>query len=253
MQMMFTIAAAEQGARTASTGIADLFVKSFDIFTVLLMLASLAAGTVIVRCLIEIRSSRLMPEESERQIRRLLREGNLDGLESYLQRDESFIGQVLRAGIIVPGADRSAVRNACELAAGEQCARWFRKIEPLSVIGNLGPLLGLAGTVWGMVIAFGVLSTSGGQANPADLSGGIAKALFHTLLGLLVAIPSLLVFGLYRSVVDKLCTRAMGICGELAEALCDVKGGVVHTSSNGGGAVPASAFNGVGRGAGQPV
>jgi biopolymer transport protein ExbB len=214
-------------AAAGGTSVLDLFRQSFDVFTVLLVLGSLAAGTVIVRAMIEIRAARITPEESERQLRRLLADGNLDGVESFVQRDNSFYAHVLRAGLAAPasgGADRAAIRNASELAASEQCARWFRIIEPLNVIGNLGPLLGLAGTVWGMVIAFNVLSASSGQANPADLSGGIAKALFHTLLGLVVAIPALLVFGLYRSYVDRLCTRAMTISAEMVEMLCDLRG-----------------------------
>ncbi len=247
MNSLLLLAAAEP-AKSVSLGVADLFRQSFDIFTVLLVLASIAAGTVIVRAIIEIRAARVVPDESERQVRRFLADGNLAGLESFLQRDTSFYGYVLRAGMTAPASDRPAIRNACELAASEQCARWFRKIEPLNVIGNLGPLLGLAGTVWGMVIAFGVLSSAGGQANPADLSGGIAKALFHTLLGLVVAIPSLLVFGLYRSVVDKLCTRAMAVSAELVELLCDARSGVTSASSASI-TPPANAFNGVARAA----
>ncbi|MFN0011001.1 MAG: MotA/TolQ/ExbB proton channel family protein, partial [Phycisphaerales bacterium] len=106
----------------------------------------------------------------------------------------------------------------------------FRKIEPLNIIGNLGPLLGLAGTVWGMVIAFAALGQAGGQANPAVLSVGISKALFHTLLGLMLAVPALTVFGFYRSIVDKLCNRAMAISAELVELLPErAAGGARHT------------------------
>lgn len=227
-----------------------LFWQSSDLFTILLVIGSIAAGTVIVRCIFELRASRITPDETERQLRRMLSEGNLAGLDSFLQREESFYSHVIRAALTVPAHDRAGVRNAAELAASEQCARWFRKIEPLNVIGNLGPLLGLAGTVYGMVLAFVKLGSAGGQANPGLLSGEIGKALFHTLLGLIVAIPALLVFGLYRSQVDKLCTRAMGVSAELVELLCDAR----EAQSKAGPAphqpaisAPASAFNGVAR------
>ena len=62
---------------------------------------------------------------------------------------------------------------------------------------------------WGMIIAFTSLGAADGQAGPADLSLGISKALFHTLLGLVLAIPCLLTFGIYRGIVDRICTRAM--------------------------------------------
>jgi biopolymer transport protein ExbB len=111
------------------------------------------------------------------------------------------------------------MREAAELAASEESARWFRKIDMLSVIGNLGPLVGLAGTVWGMILAFTSLGETGGQAGPAQLSLGISKALFHTLLGLCLAIPCLLAYGWYRGVVDRLCTRAIVSASEVIEAL----------------------------------
>jgi biopolymer transport protein ExbB len=219
------------------TTIADLFRQSADLFTLVLLLGSIVVGTVIVRCFIEVRRARITPDDSEAQIRRMLTDANLAGLETYLQRDSSFYSHVLRAALAVPvgaqGAyDRAAIRNAAELAASEQCARWFRKIEPLNVIGNLGPLVGLAGTVYGMVLAFVRLSNAGGQANPGMLSGDIGKALFHTLLGLVVAIPALLVFGLYRAQIDKVCTRAMAISAELVEQLCVLR----EAGGSGGGA-----------------
>jgi biopolymer transport protein ExbB len=214
-----------------SSAALDLFTKSFDGFTVLLLLASLAAVTIIIKCFLEVTVRNIAPPESEGAIRKAIADRNTAGLEALLQRDTSFYGNVLRAAHACPG-DRVAVRNAAELAASEQCSRWFRKIEPLNVIGNIGPLLGLAGTVYGMVIAFAKLQESAGTATPADLSGGIAKALFHTLLGLLVALPALLVFGLYRSRVDGICTRAMAVSAELVEGYCDLREPASSASSS---------------------
>jgi biopolymer transport protein ExbB len=111
------------------------------------------------------------------------------------------------------------MREAAELAASEESASWFRKIDLLNVIGNLGPLVGLAGTVWGMILAFTSLGETGGQAGPAQLSLGISKALFHTLLGLCLAIPCLFAYGMLRNKLDKLCTRAIVVASEIVEYL----------------------------------
>lgn len=70
-----------------------------------------------------------------------------------------------------------------------------------------------------MVIAFAALGQAGGQASPASLSTGISKALFHTLLGLLLAVPALTVFGFYRTRIDRLCNRAMIASAGLVELL----------------------------------
>ncbi|MBC7835552.1 MAG: MotA/TolQ/ExbB proton channel family protein, partial [Phycisphaerales bacterium] len=197
----------------------SLFMQSFDLFTVLLVLGSLIAWTVIIMCVIEIRRKNIVPDESEQIIRKLTKGGLWSDLRDFVSEDDAYVSRVVRAALASPVDDKDAVREAAELAASEESARWFRKIEPLNVIGNLGPLLGLAGTVYGMVLAFAALGQAGGQANPASLSEGISKALFHTLLGLMLALPALAFFGHYRTVVDKLCTRAMVVSAELVELL----------------------------------
>jgi len=203
----------------ANVNIWELFQQSFDFFTVLLVLASLAAWTFIVAAMIEIRSGRVLPARAEAVIRSLIDQKQWPELRAFVTEDRSFISRVVAAAMNAPGADRDGMREAAELAASEECARWFRKIEPLNVLGNLGPLLGLAGTVWGMVIAFAALGQTGGEASPATLSLGVSKALFHTLLGLLLAVPALTVFGFYRGITDRLCNRAMVVAAELVEML----------------------------------
>ena len=197
----------------------ELFQQSFDLFTVLLLVASLVAWSIIVITIIEVREKNILPVESEEAIRTFAAKGQWGEVRKFAESDTSFVSAVVLAGMVQPGDSKDAVRNAAELAASEQCAKWFRKIEPLNVIGNMGPLLGLAGTVWGMVIAFAALGQSGGQASPATLSLGVSKALFHTLLGLLLAVPALGIFGFYRSRIDRLCNRAMMVSAALVELL----------------------------------
>jgi biopolymer transport protein ExbB len=197
----------------------ELFSQSFDLFTVLLVVGSLAGWTIIIICMIEVRKSNVAPDEPVQIISGLCKAGRWNDLRTFVDEDDALVSRVVRAGMAVPTDDKDAVREAAELAASEEAARWFRKVEPLNVIGNLGPLLGLSGTVWGMIIAFAALGQSGGQASPANLSLGISKALFHTLLGLLLAVPCLTIYGFYRSLIDKLCTRAMVAASDLVEML----------------------------------
>ncbi len=213
---------AANGAAEAAGGrisLWELFSQSFDLFTVLLVIGSLAGWTIIIICMIEIRKANIAPDEPVQIITGLAKAGRWNDLRAFVDEDDAMVSRVVRAGMNVPTDDKDSVREAAELAASEESARWFRKVEPLNVIGNLGPLLGLSGTVWGMIIAFAALGQSGGQASPANLSLGISKALFHTLLGLLLAVPCLTVYGFYRSLIDKLCTRAMVAASDLVEML----------------------------------
>lgn len=206
-------------AAPQATGLWPLFRQSFDVFTVLLLAGSLVGVTVIFLCVFEVRAKNILPGTVIARLRDLARSGRWEDLAIAVREDDSFVSRVLRPAVELSGADRTAIRDAAELAASEESARWFRKIDLLNVIGNLGPLVGLAGRVWGMILAFTSLGNTGGQAGPADLSLGISKALFHTLLGLCLAVPCLLVFGVYRAVVDRLCTRGIVIAGEIVERL----------------------------------
>lgn len=211
------IAAAPAAASPA--GAWALFRQSFDVFTVLLALGSVTAVAVIARCAMDLRAARLAPARSLRRIEAYLDEGRPDELGELAATDGTLPARVVAAAAAQRRRGRAAMREAAELTAAEECARRFRLIEPLNVIGNLGPLVGLAGTVWGMILAFTSLGNTGGQAGPADLSLGISKALFHTLLGLCLAIPCLLAFGHYRLVVDRLCNRAVALAWALVERI----------------------------------
>lgn len=210
--------ASSASAAEGAMGLWSLFRQSVDIFTVLLVTGSVVAVAVIISCAIDIRAAKILPRRSLDTIDDLARGRRWDDLKEFVARDNSFVGRVLDAAF-KSGGDRQAFHEAAELAASEESARWFRKIELLNIIGNLGPLIGLAGTVWGMILAFTSLGETGGQAGPSDLSLGISKALFHTLLGLCLAIPCLLFFGMYRSTVDRLCTRGMVLCGRLVDQI----------------------------------
>lgn len=199
-------------------GVWPLFLQSFDFFTVLLIIGSVAAGAFIFRAIVEIRGSAILSARRIAAIEDLIRTGRIGELKAFVDRDDSLISVALRAAL-AHNHTRESMREAAEMAASENVAAWFRRIEPLNILGNLGPLVGLAGTVWGMIIAFTSLGEAGGTAGPADLSLGISKALFHTLLGLCLAIPCLVVFGFYRSIIDRHCTRALVVASELVEQL----------------------------------
>ncbi len=201
-------------------GLMALFWSSADAFTGLIVLGSFIAVAVIVRGVLEIRQSRIMPAESIDEIRKRINRADWMGLRQFVESDDSFPGRVLAAAM-GSTRGRASARDAAELTASEEAARWFRRIEMLNVLGHLGPLLGLVGTVYGMILAFAALGETGGQAGPGELSLGISKALFHTFLGLLLAIPSLFAYGWLRTIADRICTRAMVVSAELVDSLPD--------------------------------
>lgn len=101
----------------------------------------------------------------------------------------------------------SAVEKAMEDASQEQAARLFRKVEYLALVGNIAPMLGLLGTVYGLVLAFKKVAESRGTALAADLADGIYLALVTTVMGLVVAIPALSAYAIFRSRIEQLASE----------------------------------------------
>lgn len=200
-------------------GLLPLFMQSLDAFTIVLIGGSLVAGALIVRCVLDLRGSKILPDSSLSRIDTLIDEDRWGELKEFVKKDETFASVVVGAALREQERGRDAMVDASEIAASTETARHFRKIELLNLIGNLAPLVGLAGTVWGMVIAFASLGAAGGQAGPEELSVGISKALFHTLLGLVLAIPCLLAHGVYRAMVDKICSRGIAETARIVERL----------------------------------
>jgi biopolymer transport protein ExbB len=200
-------------------GLWELFTQSFDVFTILLLAGSVVGVAVILQCLREVRPARIVPADNAARLMDLAHRGQLDELQTETSRHATMTHRIVRAALPHAEGSRWAMRDAGELAASEESAAWFRKIDLLNIIGNLGPLVGLAGTVWGMILAFTSLREAGDQARAADLSQGISKALFHTLLGLCLAIPCLLAYGILRNKLDRLCTRAIVLASNVVEAL----------------------------------
>lgn len=209
------------GAPAASAW--SLFVQSIDLFTIVLAAGSVAAVALLVQSLLEIRRDKLLPEAELLRLDTLTRGGPRSELVGYVRSRESFGAAVLRSMLEAEdaagptGLSDAAARESAQLQADAQCARLLRRIEPLSTIGNMAPLVGLAGTVWGMILAFTTIGAEGGTAGPAQLSLGISKALFHTLLGLCLAVPALVAYGFLRSRVDRLCDEALSHTNILVE------------------------------------
>ncbi|OHB80423.1 MAG: hypothetical protein A2V98_21025 [Planctomycetes bacterium RBG_16_64_12] len=170
----------------------------------LIMLLSVAAVALVIEHVMTIRAAVLMPPGLAEETRELLAAGKVGPASQRCQMQQSFLAHVLGAGLAEADSGWPAVEKAMEDATAEQSARLFRKIEYLSVIGNIAPMMGLLGTVIGMVVAFREVADTQGAARAADLAEGIYLALVTTVEGLIVAIPSLAAFTVFRNRVDQL-------------------------------------------------
>jgi biopolymer transport protein ExbB len=101
------------------------------------------------------------------------------------------------------------MRNLLFESLQEQASRLMRRIEWLNLIGNVSPMVGLFGTVFGMIKLFNAIVTAGGQPQPVHLAGGISVALVTTFWGLFIAIPALAIHSVFRSRIETLANDAV--------------------------------------------
>lgn len=169
-----------------------------------LVLLSMLAVYLIVEQAMTLRKNEVMPTGLADQIRQLLAQGRLQDANDLCRKKPSPLSFILLSGLSELDFGWQAMEKAMEDAVAEQAAKLYRKIEYLSVIGNLAPMCGLLGTVTGMIFAFQQVAVSQGTAGAADLAEGIYSALVTTVAGLLVAIPSLGAFAVLRNRIDQL-------------------------------------------------
>jgi biopolymer transport protein ExbB len=185
---------------------------SGGIVGIVIMLAliglSLTAAYLVFDNLLSLRKGDLLPEKLADDVRSLLAAGQASQAQQVCQTQPSMLAFVMNHGLSEVEGGWSDVEKALEESLAEQAARLYRKVEYLSVIGSLAPMLGLLGTVTGMLMAFQEVATSQGKAGAADLAEGIYQALVTTVVGLIIAIPALGAFAVFRNRVDQLVAEA---------------------------------------------
>ncbi|MBT3198533.1 MAG: MotA/TolQ/ExbB proton channel family protein [Phycisphaerales bacterium] len=175
----------------------------------ILWLMSIITVAIVVQYFIAIRRENILPPAILEQVRELFDEKQYGEAIEMTADEPSFLSYVVHAGLSDASHGYPAMERAMEESAEERTTKYLRQIEWLNLIGNISPMLGLLGTVWGMILAFQELAASGGTADPADLADSIGIALVTTLLGLAIAIPSLAVYAVMRNRVDALTSEAM--------------------------------------------
>jgi len=173
---------------------------------VVLIALSIAALALTLDNIRIVRKAAIIPPELSAEVHDLVAAGELPRAAGVAKAQPSFLAAVLLHGLAEAGW--TDIEKAMEDATAEQAARLFRRIEYLSVIGNIAPMVGLLGTVTGMLLAFKQVADTEGTAGAAQLADGIYQALVTTVVGLIIAIPSLGAFALLRSRVDQLVAEA---------------------------------------------
>ncbi len=166
-----------------------------------LLICSVVAMTIVVERLLVLRREQVLPTPLVRALRQVAQGGRLSDLDLNPFIRRSPLGRVVVAGLSQRDQGRAIIRETIEEAGRRVAHDLERFLNALGTIAAISPLLGLLGTVLGMIETFNVISTVG-AGDAERLAGGIGVALITTAAGLTVAIPSLLFYRFFSGRVD---------------------------------------------------
>ncbi len=166
----------------------------------LLLTASIVGLALIIERLLYLRARRVLPPTLLNEVIRVYQNGKVDANVINTLENNSPLGRVLAAGLRNLDAPREVMKESIEEAGRGAAHELERFLTSLGTIATLAPLMGLFGTVVGMIEIFGAQNAAG--SNPAELAHGISVALYNTGFGLAVAMPTLVFYRHFRALVD---------------------------------------------------
>ena len=182
-------------------------------------ICSVISLAYVVERSIRLRKGRLFNKKVGARIVEAVRDGG--AVKGALACDERQMPMtaILRAGLIRHSRPPLEIEKAVEDEGYRQVKRLSANLRPMMVIGMITPLLGLLGTVWGMIQAFSNIALKDGLGKPEMLASGISQALITTAAGLAVAIPTQAAYFYYRSRVDRFVRNTEDLYVEISESL----------------------------------
>ncbi|HDZ57574.1 MAG TPA: MotA/TolQ/ExbB proton channel family protein [Pseudomonas xinjiangensis] len=168
-----------------------------------ILVSSVIAVAIVIERLWTLRASKIAPPNLLSQVWRWVKDGQLDAVKLKTLRADSPLGEVLAAGLANSRHGREIMKESIQEAAGKVIHEMERYLSTLGTIAAITPLLGLLGTVVGMIDVFSAIMIQG-TGNTGALAGGISTALVTTAAGLTVAIPALFFHRFFVRRIDEL-------------------------------------------------
>jgi len=183
-----------------------------------ILICSLAAVTIFFERMFYLKSIKTKSKKFVLRVKDLVKKGSIELAISACRKSPTPISKIMLAGLMKFGRGRDEMKEAVEDSANQEIPVLEGNLSTLSTVGNITPLLGLLGTVFGMIKAFNVISIMG-VSKPELLAGGISEALLTTAFGLSIAIPTVVIYNYLSHRVDKLIREMEVNCVELIDLL----------------------------------
>jgi biopolymer transport protein ExbB len=168
---------------------------------------SVVMVALVIHQFIYLNESRLLPAAFCDEVIQKMVTGNEEEARKICEKNNNILSRVVMSGLIKPTTDPVLRREVMEQRARVEISRLWRNVTFLADIGSIAPLIGLLGTVIGMIQAFNVIAFQTAVVKPILLAGGVSKAMVTTAGGLILAIPAMLLYSYFRARVQGVVDR----------------------------------------------
>ncbi len=164
---------------------------------------------LVIRLFMELRVSEAVPPPLIDKLELAIKDRKFQDAYDVCRDDNSFLAKMVRTGIANLPAGRAEAKEAMNETANEAVVTMESRISYLATIGTLGPMIGLVGTIWGMIESFQTIANAdGGQPKPQDVAKGISTALFITLEGVSLSVPAIFFYAMFRNRIAQIALEA---------------------------------------------
>lgn len=199
----------------------ELLINGGWVMWVLAFLSVLALA-LILYFFFALREKKLVPRELTNQIRLFIKDNRYEDIARICKRNKGMLSKVVLSGLLRGSSDPQVVANTMETVGRRESESMMRKVRYLSDIGTVAPMLGLLGTVIGMISAFNLIAFDISAVKPVALASAVAQALVTTAAGLIVAIPCMGFFFYFRGKLQSLVSQVEEIAVEIADSLTEL-------------------------------
>ncbi|MSR56378.1 MAG: MotA/TolQ/ExbB proton channel family protein [Planctomycetaceae bacterium] len=203
----------------ASQNMLVWLIETSGMIGLVLLILSLYFVATVVRMFMELRPEVAAPPDVIQDCEALLKNKDYLGVYKRAKQDPSFFGTVLSAGMAELPHGISESRETMDRVGDSLIVEMERKISMLAVLGSLGPMIGLLGTLKGMIASFSVIALSDTQLKASQVAGGISEALVLTFEGVGLSVPAIYFFALFRNRVSSISTSTLLLADEFIRRL----------------------------------
>jgi len=179
-----------------------------------LLLISIYFVALVTQLFLEFREQVLAPPELLNDCNLLLTKRDFNGIYRLAKESETEFGRLIAAGLATYSTGLTDSREAIDRQGEVLTIEMEKRISMLAVIGSLGPMIGLLGTLKGMITSFSVIAISDAQMKPSEVAGGISEALLITFEGVALSVPAIYFFALFKNRVAILTIRTINKADE---------------------------------------